>query len=149
MPTRAQETEEGLHEFIRRRLASQADDTHAPWCPTRNLLVEIAEILEGSDMTVDQIACVTNKDGSDNIDVTSFLETARRFENDPGYGSEKVPSDLVLTLCDGTWLERVTDDGAEWFEHRKLPIAQTRPRTISNWDQAPYAARRGTATFFG
>lgn len=148
VPERRDGANEDLREFIRRRTTPQTDEEQAPWCPNRNLLVEIAEILGKAGMDIDQIACVTNRDGSDNIDVTSFLETARRFEYDPGYGSEKVPADLVLMLTDGTWLERVTDDGAEWFEHKRPPKVTAKPRTVSNWNQTPYAAKNGVSAFF-
>lgn len=142
------EISESLYEFIRSRTTARKRPNAMPDGPTKNLLLEIVEKLGESGMTVADIACVTNRDGSDNIDVASFLDMARYFEYDPGYGSEKIPADLVIMMLDGTWLERMVDDGAEWFEHKRPPKVKPRPRIVTGWNQMPYAAGNGTAAFF-
>lgn len=42
------------------------------------------------------------------------------FEYDSGYGTQELEG--VVWLVDGTWLERGEYDGAEWWEHKVVPI---------------------------
>ena len=60
--------------------------------------------------------CIKDKD--------KFLEQMD-FEYDDGYGSEYIPTDLVIVGKDW-WLERHTYDGSEWWEFKRLPIKKAK-----------------------
>lgn len=53
-------------------------------------------------------------------DKNKFLEQMD-FDYDDGYGSEYIPTDLVIVGKDW-WLERHTYDGSEWWEFKRLPV---------------------------
>lgn len=53
-------------------------------------------------------------------DKNKFLEQMD-FDYDDGFGSQEIPSELVIVGKDW-WLERHEYDGSEWWEFKRLPI---------------------------
>jgi hypothetical protein len=54
------------------------------------------------------------------------------FSYDNGYGSARIPEELVILFRDNSWLERGEYDGAEWWQFKKppaIPQALTDPIT--------------------
>lgn len=56
--------------------------------------------------------------GYSNEDLRKFFSEID-FEYDNGYGGQELYGNVWFN--DGTWLERGEYDGAEWWEHKKLP----------------------------
>ncbi len=62
------------------------------------------------------------KEGYSDEDLRRFYEEID-FEYDAGYGSQELGG--TVWFKDGTWLERGEYDGAEWWDHMKLPEIPT------------------------
>lgn len=99
----------------------------------RNLYDEIEDVLDEHGHSIDEIAWVSLNDSivPVDVDVDEFLETAKDFDYDPGYGTVAVDTELIVMLECGDWLERSTYDGSEWFDYRSVP---TRPEMTSSTD---------------
>lgn len=51
------------------------------------------------------------------------------FEYDAGFGSAKIPEDLIVVGKD-FWLERHEYDGSEWWEFKAMPEEPTETREL-------------------
>jgi hypothetical protein len=55
------------------------------------------------------------------IPINEFFDAARRTDYNAGYGSEKMPVDLLIVMKDGNWFSRAEYDGSEWWRYNKVP----------------------------
>lgn len=106
-----------------------------------NLKDETLEMLEGYAYTVEDIEWVGSEEYE--IPVDRFFELADQ-EYDNGYGSEKVCTDLVISMKDGSWFERDNYDGSEWWKH----MAPTR-RPKKRMDNVKTVFSKGYDTWLG
>ena len=56
------------------------------------------------------------------IPIDEFFEVADRTTYDSGYGTQEMPSDLLIVMKDQSYFERREYDGAEWWEYVTVPI---------------------------
>lgn len=56
------------------------------------------------------------------VPAADFLAAAKECDYDAGYGIEHINLGMIIMLRDGSWLERQSYDGREWFVHRSLPM---------------------------
>lgn len=84
-----------------------------------NLLAETIAVLREYNKTLADIQWVGDFEGH-YIPVHRFIELANA-DYDGGFGSPKVPEDLVV-CGDNWWLERGEYDGSEWWEYKTMPI---------------------------
>ena len=91
-----------------------------------NLLEETKRVMSEQGYTFDDIAWV----GCDvfRIPVDVFAERADT-EYDSGFGAPEVAQDLVIVLCDGSWMERDEYDGSERWKLKRTP---SMPNSV--WD---------------
>ena len=75
--------------------------------------------------TVNDIAWIGNKNFY--IDEEWFWTLADNSEYDSGYGRPEMPSDIIITMNDGSWFERKEYDGSEWWDHIVPPA---KPQTF-------------------
>jgi len=96
--------------------------------PLTNLLDETIDALEKAKKTLDDIKYVTTSvydyrtDTYKNVawELIEFVQEARHFNYDPGFGFEQVDHSLRL-VGDNWWMERVEYEGMEWWEFKTLP----------------------------
>lgn len=93
-----------------------------------NLYKEISHDLKKNGKSWKDVRFI--KFASYDIDIVQFIEKAKKFDYDNGYGSEYVPVDYLI-VGDDWWLERGTYDGAEWWDFKTLP---TRSETRTDID---------------
>ena len=84
-----------------------------------NLLDETRNILKEHGKTLDDIIFVGDTYTHIRISVERFISNAD-YDYDNGYGFEYVNPKLILVGKD-FWLERQTEDGAEWWEYKAVP----------------------------
>ena len=60
------------------------------------------------------------------IPLDNFIESAKSYDYDNGFGGEEVPLDLLIVGKDW-WMERHEYDGSEWWEYKELPL---RPKIV-------------------
>lgn len=87
-----------------------------------NLYKEVIEELKDHDKTVQDIVFVAGDNKL--IPVDEFMEYARNFNYNAGFGSEYVNLSLII-VGDNWWLERHEYNGAEWFEFKTIPVKPT------------------------
>ena len=92
-----------------------------------NLYLETKEKLEELDFTWDSIKYISVKDNDwiDNanlyeIKLDDFIQFAKSYDYDEGFGSAEVNKTLRIVFYDGSFLERAEYDGSEWWEYKKL-----------------------------
>ena len=51
----------------------------------------------------------------------SVFKDSSQFDYDKGYGTEEVNTSLKIVFFDGSWLERASYDGAEWWSFKISP----------------------------
>lgn len=81
----------------------------------KNLLMETLAILadEGYRLgDIEWVGCLAFE-----IPLDRFVELADQ-EYDDGYGSVEVCPDLTICMKDGSWFERSSYDGAEWWDYQ-------------------------------
>ena len=86
-----------------------------------NLLKETERKLAETGYTWDDVMAIRSMNFY--ISIEHFKALAN-VEYDAGYGAQKVASDLVILMKDGSWFSRREYDGYEWWEHHtalKLP----------------------------
>lgn len=96
--------------------------------PLTNLLDETIDALERAGKTLDDIKYVTSTrydartETSETVawELIDFVEAARHFNYDAGFGMEYVDHSLRL-VGDTWWMERGEYDGMEWWEFKSLP----------------------------
>ena len=81
----------------------------------KNLLLETLDVLADQGYRLADIEWVGCSEFE--IPLNRFIELADR-EYDAGYGKEEVCPDLIVSLKDGSWLERRGYDGAEWWDYQ-------------------------------
>jgi len=81
----------------------------------KNFLSETCKAISDSKHTPADIKYIGSSDGySCKWDQFEMLAN-HTYDN--GYGSAKIPSDLVIVFRDGHYLEREEYDGSEWWRH--------------------------------
>jgi len=89
-----------------------------------NLYKETAKVLLGYGKSMSDVVFVSGN--GHEIPLDNFIETAKSYDYDNGFGGEEVPIDLLVVGKDW-WIERHEYDGSEWWEYKTLP---QRPRTV-------------------
>lgn len=56
------------------------------------------------------------------IPIDEFFEVAYHTTYDSGYGTQEMPSDLLIVMKDQSYFERREYDGAEWWEYVTVPV---------------------------
>lgn len=69
--------------------------------------------------TTDDILAVQGT--SHRISIEKFIEIAKKTNYDPGYGSQKIASDLILLMKDGSMYISGEYDGSEWWQYICIP----------------------------
>lgn len=91
-----------------------------------NLYQETVKAIEDAGMTPDDVIWVGSGDVL--LDTESFWRCARATEYDAGFGAQKIASDLIVMLNDGSWLRRSEYDGAEeWKLVRGIDKPKSEP----------------------
>lgn len=62
------------------------------------------------------------------ISIKNFFMQADKFNYDNGYGSVKVPTDIVIFMKDGNWFTRKEYDGLEGWKFNSVPEKPDSPR---------------------
>lgn len=89
-----------------------------------NLLRETEEVLLEHGKLMSDIVFVSGN--GHEIPLDNFIEAAKSYDYDSGFGGEEVPLDLLIVGKDW-WIERHEYDGSEWWEYKTLP---QRPKTV-------------------
>ena len=89
-----------------------------------NLYEETAKVLLRYGKSMSDVVFVSGN--GHEIPLDNFIETAKSYDYDNGFGGEEVPIDLLVVGKDW-WIERHEYDGSEWWEYKTLP---QRPRTV-------------------
>ena len=89
-----------------------------------NLYKETAAVLLEYGKSINDIVFVSGN--GHEIPLDNFIELAKSYDYDSGYGSEEVPIDLLVVGKDW-WIERHEYDGSEWWEYKTLP---QRPKIV-------------------
>lgn len=89
-----------------------------------NLYRETIEALGEHKKTINDIVFISGN--GHEIPIENFVEVAKGYDYDAGYGGTEVPVDLMI-VGKGWWLERHEYDGSEWWEYRRPP---SRPGTV-------------------
>jgi len=84
-----------------------------------NLLEETIDVLKRRNHTTDDILAVQGT--SHRISIEKFIEIAKKTNYDPGFGSQKIASDLILLMKDGSMYTRGEYDGSEWWQYICIP----------------------------
>lgn len=84
-----------------------------------NLLQETLDALKENGKTPVGVRWVGRTSISAKCNWDEFAKQAS-FEYDNGYGSAKIPGDLIVA-GDDWWLERAEYDGSEWWEFKAVP----------------------------
>lgn len=96
-----------------------------------NLLAETLHDIISANQTTDTVCCVRSRDGEYAITWNEFATLADTTYNN-GFGSQEVPSDLIVEFEDGTYLYRTEYDGAEGWEYTTpLPPVQPKAKPIT------------------
>lgn len=83
-----------------------------------NFLEETTAILEQHNKSWSDV-CFIRTEEVQVKDIENFKKSMD-FEYDNGFGSEKIPMDLIL-VGKNWWIERHEYDGSEWWEYKSLP----------------------------
>lgn len=83
-----------------------------------NFLEETTAILEQHNKSWSDV-CFIRTEEVQVKDIEKFKKSMD-FEYDNGFGSEKIPMDLIL-VGNNWWIERHEYDGSEWWEYKSLP----------------------------
>jgi len=86
-----------------------------------NLLAETLGDLAGNGKTSRDVVWVGTADGERSTSWSDFAEFAKGINYDSGYGSEEIPTNLVVVGYNW-WLERWGYDGAEGWTFKTLPV---------------------------
>lgn len=62
------------------------------------------------------------------ISIASFFRQADKFDYDNGYGSAKVPADIIIFMRDNNWFSRYEYDGLEWWKFNCIPKKPDTPQ---------------------
>lgn len=91
-----------------------------------NLLTETRNHLDHDGYKwPDDVLSIQNREGTLRISTGRFIELADR-EYDNGYGGVEVAADLVVVMRDGSWYERRSYDGADYWTHVGAPSVRDR-----------------------
>lgn len=96
-----------------------------------NLLAETLHDIIAANQSTDTVRYVRSRDGEYAISWDEFAKLAdTHYDN--GYGSQEVPTDLIVEFLDGTYLYRTDYDGAEGWEYTTpLPPIQPNAKPIT------------------
>lgn len=83
-----------------------------------NLYDETISALSRNGHTLDNVERVNLYDTA--IELGEFVQFAKGFDYDCGYGREYVPPFFVV-MNDGSWYTRAEYDGSEWWEFHRIP----------------------------
>ena len=100
-----------------------------------NLFTETIQALKSNGKTLADIIFVSGN-GHD-IPVDNFIEIAKKYDYDSGYGGTEVPEDLKVVGTDW-WLERHEYDGSEWWEFKMLPKRPLEVKSVKAFDRERY-----------
>lgn len=102
----------------------------------KNLLKETIEDLnENNKKTIDVLWVGRHYYDFENKKLVTYKATwdefcmKANFEYDAGFGSAKIPGDLIVVGKD-FWLERHEYDGSEWWEFKAMPEEPTETREL-------------------
>lgn len=85
----------------------------------QNLAEEIHTCLKMNNYSTDDVAYVTDYEVFESID--SFLNRVKEYNYDNTFGRIYINEQLSIVMKDGSWFERYTYDGSEWFEYKRSP----------------------------
>lgn len=80
---------------------------------------ETRDVLIEHGYSVEDIDWIGNENYQ--VPIINFFDRADAYDYDNGYGGERVPTDIILVMNDGSYFSRYTYDGAEWWIHNKVP----------------------------
>ena len=96
-----------------------------------NLLAETLHNIIEAKQSTSTVRWVRSRDGVYAISWQEFAKIADQTY-DSGYGSQEIPSDLIVEFEDGTYLYRTEYDGAEGWEYTTpLPPVQPNAKPIT------------------
>ncbi len=81
-----------------------------------NLYTEIVNDLTWEGKTLEDIAYVTVR--GEHFRPEAFLEMAKTIRYDRGSVVREITPSLEIVLKDGSWFERNSYDGNEWFDYK-------------------------------
>ena len=84
-----------------------------------NFLNETNDCIKDSGHSIEDIIFIGSSDGEYGCDWNQF-ESIANFEYDDGFGSQKIPTDLIIVFSDNSTMWRGEYDGAEAWEYSKL-----------------------------
>ena len=102
-----------------------------------NLLKETLDVLRKNGKEPIEIVWIGCKDFE--IPISNFYEMAN-VEYNNGYGSAKVPLDLVV-VGEDWWLERAEYDGSEWWVFKEKPKMPSVRKEVKTLFPADYSDR--------
>lgn len=88
-----------------------------------NSLTETIKDIQRFGYSVDDVVVIKLYNGKKCATWNEFT-TIANFDYDDGYGTQRINSNLVIVLNDGSYLERREYDGSEWWLWRKAPSAE-------------------------
>lgn len=100
----------------------------------QHLITETRAALTLAGYTTGEVSWVGLRDGTSACDWAQFVEQHGDVRYDDGFGTCYIRLDLVVVLCDGSWLEREEYDGAERWAHRRAPRLPRSPGAFSIWN---------------
>ena len=98
----------------------------------KNLYEETAEFLLEHGKSMSDVVFVSGN--GHEIPLDNFIETAKSYDYDNGFGGEEVPIDLLVVGKDW-WIERHEYDGSEWWEYKTLPKRPKVAKKISGFHE--------------
>lgn len=99
-----------------------------------NFLDDLNATLKSHDKKLSDILWVGTE--TYQVDLDLFFQNAN-FYYDSGFGSHKIPLDLIV-VGDNWWLERGEYDGSEWWIFRKNIAKPTEIRKYTNFKRKYY-----------
>ncbi|MCR5838295.1 MAG: hypothetical protein K6G94_01515 [Kiritimatiellae bacterium] len=96
----------------------------------RNLYEETAVFLLECGKSMNDIVFVSGN--GHEIPLDNFIQVAKSYDYDNGFGGAEVPEDLLVVGSDW-WIERHEYDGSEWWEYKTLPKRSKTVKKISGF----------------
>lgn len=81
-----------------------------------NFLEETLEAIIESGHKESDVMFIGSKDGKYRLNLEEFKKVAN-FEYDMGFGTNYIPSDLIVYFNDKSYIVRGEYDGSEWWEY--------------------------------
>ena len=97
-----------------------------------NLYYETVSFLTKQGKSIDDVVFVSGN--GHEIPMDNFVAIAKAYNYDEGYGTNEVPTDLLVVGKDW-WIERYEYDGSEWWEFKTLPARPSAVRKVSGFNE--------------